>query len=98
MSLTVQNFGRSRRIYWELSDEGLVGKETEELWAVGRIMDHVCSKACSAVFQVPACRHVRARGDWTHAAKLDRDDRIPAMYNAAVALKDDDKEKLEVAI
>ncbi|CAM6034974.1 unnamed protein product [Sphagnum compactum] len=42
-------------------------------------------------------RHVRARGDWTHAAKLDRDDRIPAMYNA-VALKDDDKEKLEVAI
>ncbi len=41
---------------------------------------------------------MRERGDWTHAAKLDRDDRIPAMYNAAVALKDDDKEKLEVAI
>jgi hypothetical protein len=52
MSLTVQNFGRSRRIFWELSDEGLVGKGTAELWAVGRIMAHVCSKACSGVFQV----------------------------------------------
>lgn len=49
MSLRVQNFGR---IYWELSDEGLVGKGTEELWAVGRIMAHVCTKACSGVFQV----------------------------------------------
>ncbi len=41
---------------------------------------------------------MRARGNWTHAVKLDRNDRTPAMYNAAVALKDDDKEKLEVAI